>query len=79
MVASPRHCLDQVRFAEQTETAKNGVNVTALLGAREALRETPEAARFKWRATSEWVKGTHNRATVDGFFGLGAEHQHRQS
>ena len=66
-------------MTNQTEIAQNGVNVTALLGAREALRETPEAARFKWRATSEWVKGTHNRATVDGFFGLGGEHQHRQS
>ena len=39
----------------------------------------PEAARFKWRASSEWIKGTHSRATVDGFFGLGGEQQHRQT
>ena len=63
----------------QAKTAENGVNVAALLGAREALKEAPEAARFKWRATSEWVRGTHNRATVDGFFGLGGEQQHRQT
>ncbi|OGA17197.1 MAG: osmotically inducible protein C [Betaproteobacteria bacterium RIFCSPLOWO2_02_FULL_63_19] len=63
----------------QTKTAENGVNVTALLGAREALAEAPEAARFKWRATSEWLKGTHSRATVDGFYGLGGEQKHRQS
>ena len=63
----------------QAKTAENGVNTAALLGAREALSETPEAARFKWRATSEWLKGTHSRATVDGFFGLGGEQQHRQT
>ena len=60
-------------------TADNGVNVEALLGAREALTEAPEAAAFKWRATSEWVRGTHSRATVDGFFGLGDEQKHRQT
>jgi len=63
----------------QERTVDNGVNVEALLGAREALTEAPEAAAFKWRATSEWVSGTHSRATVDGFFGLGAEQKHRQT
>ena len=63
----------------QTQTAENGVNVAALLGAREALTATPEAAQFKWRATSEWLHGTHSRATVDKFFGLGAEQKHRQT
>jgi uncharacterized OsmC-like protein len=51
----------------------NGVNVEALLGARAALTEAPEAAHFKWRATCSWVRGTHSRSTVQGFFGLGAE------
>lgn len=63
----------------QERTVDNGVNVDALLGAREALTEAPEAAAFKWRATSEWVSGTHSRATVDGFFGLGDEQKHRQA
>ena len=66
-------------FANTTKTAENGVNVAALLGAREALGKAPEAARFKWRASSEWIRGTHSRATVDGFFGLGGEQQHRQT
>jgi len=51
----------------------NGVNVEALLGARAALTEAPEAAHFKWRATCDWVRGTHSRTTVQGFYGLGAE------
>jgi uncharacterized OsmC-like protein len=61
------------------KTASNGVNVEALLGARAALTATPEAARFKWRATSEWVNGVQSRTTIDGFHGLGAEQKHRQS
>lgn len=55
----------------------NGVNVAALLGAREALSATPEAADFTWRATCTWRNGTHSHSTVDGFTGLGAEQQHR--
>ena len=63
----------------QAPTADNGVNVVALLAARAALTEAPEGARFKWRATSQWLNGTHTRSTVDGFFGLGAEQRHRRS
>ncbi len=55
----------------------NGVNVQALLDAREALSQAPEAAQFTWRARCEWVKGTHSRSTVEGFFGLGEEQKHR--
>ena len=55
----------------------NGVNVSALIGARDALTAAPEAAQFQWRATCEWIKGTHSRSTVEGFFGLGEEQKHR--
>jgi uncharacterized OsmC-like protein len=55
----------------------NGVNVEALLGARQALTDAPEAAQFKWRATCKWVNGTHSRSTVQSFFGLGAEQSHK--
>lgn len=51
----------------------NGVDVEALLSARAALTETPEAARFTWRATCKWINGTHSRSTVRDFFGLGEE------
>lgn len=63
----------------QAVVIDNGVNVEALLGAREALSEAPEAARFNWRATSEWVNGTHTRSVVEKFFGLGEEQKHRQA
>jgi uncharacterized OsmC-like protein len=57
--------------------ANNGVNVDALLGAREALSKAPEAAKFTWRATCKWVNGTHSRSSVQGFHGLGAEQKHK--
>jgi uncharacterized OsmC-like protein len=59
------------------KSVDNGVNVGALLGAREALSKAPEAAQFSWRATCEWVKGTHSRSTVEGFYGLGGEQKHK--
>jgi uncharacterized OsmC-like protein len=55
----------------------NGVNVQALLDARTALTDAPEAAQFTWRASNEWVRGTHSRSTISGFFGLGGEQTHR--
>jgi uncharacterized OsmC-like protein len=55
----------------------NGVNVAALLGAREALSQAPEAAKFTWRATAGWVNGTHTTSTIQKYYGLGEEQQHR--
>ncbi len=55
----------------------NGVNVGALLEAREALRKAPEAAQFTWRATCKWQNGTHSRTDVEGFHGLGQEQKHK--
>jgi uncharacterized OsmC-like protein len=58
-------------------TVNNGVNVEALLGAREALRSAPQAAKFTWRASCKWQNGTHSRTKVQGFHGLGQEQQHK--
>ncbi len=65
-----------------TTTAKpvnNGVNVEALLGAREALTEAPDAAKFKWRASVKWINGTHSKSTIEGFYGLGEEQKHKST
>jgi uncharacterized OsmC-like protein len=61
----------------ESPTVDNGVNVEALLGAREAFGASPEAAQFRWRARCEWIRGTHSRSTVSDFSGLGGEHTHR--
>jgi uncharacterized OsmC-like protein len=63
-----------------TETEKqvqNGVNVDALLGAREALSKAPEAAKFNWRASCKWMNGTHSQTSIQSFFGLGQAQSHK--
>src|SRR3954467_14032626 len=55
----------------------NGVNVQALLDAREALKGAPEAAKFTWRASSKWENGVHSTTSIQNFFGLGEEQSHK--
>src|SRR5260370_4271531 len=66
-------------MANTDSSVNNGVNVEALLGAREALTKAPEAAQFKWRAACEWKNGTHSQSTVEGFFGLGEEQRRKKT
>jgi uncharacterized OsmC-like protein len=58
-------------------TVVNGVNVQALLDAREALKAAPEAAQFTWRASSAWRDGVHSTIRLQNFFGLGQEQNHK--
>ena len=58
-------------------SVNNGVNVEALLAAREALRSAPEAAKFKWRASCKWLNGTHSLTKIKDFDGLGQGQQHK--
>jgi uncharacterized OsmC-like protein len=57
----------------------NGVNVQALLDAREALKGAPAATKFTWRASSTWKKGTHSQTTIQKFQGLGQEQSHKKA
>jgi len=61
--------------SEAVKTANNGVNAQALVEAREALTNMPQAAQFKWRAECDWIKGTHCRTKINQFFGLGEDQQ----
>ena len=60
-----------------TSVVDNGVNVEALLGARDAFADAPEIAQFQWRSTVTWVSGTHSQSNVQTFYGFGEEQQHR--
>lgn len=59
-------------------TISNGVNVQALLDAREVLKGAPEAAQFTWRASSTWQDGVHSQTRIQNFFGLGEEQSHKR-
>jgi uncharacterized OsmC-like protein len=60
-------------------SVNNGVNVQALLDAREALKGAPEATKFNWRATCNWQTGTFSKTTIQGFHGLGQEQSHKKT
>ena len=57
--------------------ALNGVDVPTLFATLDAVKAQPDIAAFQFRATNEWVSGTHNRSTIQGFYGAGQEDQSR--
>ncbi|MGB3244464.1 MAG: OsmC family protein [Sulfitobacter sp.] len=63
----------------QETIANNGVNTEALIGARGAFTDTPEAASFTWRSTCDWIEGTYSSNTINGYFGLGEEQTRKQT
>lgn len=58
---------------------RNGVDTAALFATLDAVKATPELARFQFRASNTWASGTHNRSTIEGFFGTGQEMVHEKA
>jgi uncharacterized OsmC-like protein len=56
-----------------TRPARNGVDVPTLFATIDAVKGQPAIAAFQFRASNEWVSGTHNRSTIQGFYGAGQE------
>jgi uncharacterized OsmC-like protein len=52
----------------------NGVDVPTLFATINAVGEQPDLAKFQFRASNKWVKGTHSRTRIEGFSGAGGEH-----
>ena len=52
----------------------NGVDVPTLFATINAVAAQPELADFQFRASNQWVKGTHSRSRIEGFSGAGGEH-----
>jgi uncharacterized OsmC-like protein len=47
----------------------NGVNISELFTTIEVIKGNPDIAKFKFRATNNWINGTHCRATIKDFYG----------
>lgn len=64
----------------QTDVAvDNGVNTEALIGARAAFAQAPEAAAFTFRSACRWISGTETKNEINGYFGLGQENTRPES
>jgi uncharacterized OsmC-like protein len=56
-----------------TASIRNGVNTEQMYGTLDLLKEQPALAGFQFRASNRWIEGAHNRSTIQGFYGAGAE------
>jgi uncharacterized OsmC-like protein len=56
----------------------NGVDTPTLFATLDAVRGQHDIAKFQFRATNEWVSGTHSRSRYAGFYGAGQEMEHQQ-
>lgn len=53
----------------------NGVNVDKLHETIDAIKKSPEIAKFGFKATNKWIDGGHNRTTINQFSGACQEHR----
>jgi uncharacterized OsmC-like protein len=61
------------------ESTRNGVDTATLFATLDAVKAAPQAAHFQFRARNQWLSGTHNRSTIDRFYGVGEERSHERS
>jgi uncharacterized OsmC-like protein len=55
------------------ENIVNGVAVDSLSKTVEAIKATPDIAKFNFRIRNQWVDGGRNTSTVGNFYGAGQE------
>lgn len=51
----------------------NGVDVDRLFATIDAVGKDTSLADFRFRAENSWMRGGHNRSTIQGFYGAGQE------
>jgi uncharacterized OsmC-like protein len=54
-------------------TVRNGVDTDQMYGTLDLLKDQPRLGRFQFRVANRWIDGAHNRSTIGGFYGAGAE------
>jgi uncharacterized OsmC-like protein len=52
------------------------VDTPTLFATINVVKSQPYLARFQFRATNQWIKGTHSRSRIETFYGAGGEHRH---
>lgn len=63
-----------MKTMQQNETViRNGVDVTALMGAIQAISQDTTLADFVFRSENKWMDGGHNRSMIRNFYGVGSE------
>jgi uncharacterized OsmC-like protein len=55
----------------------NGLDMEALVGTVEAVKQEPSLGQFEFRATNRWINGGENRSRIKEFYGAGCEDESR--
>ncbi len=55
---------------------RNGVQTPDLLATINAVKASPDLAKFRFRASNRWVSGTYSESRVESFSGAGGDHTH---
>ena len=61
----------------EAPTHDNGVDTARLFATLDAVKGSPEIAKFQFRAANRWLSGTHSESSIHGFYGAGQELTHR--
>lgn len=56
----------------------NGVDVDQFLATVEAIKGTPDIARFQFRLRNRWIDGGNNHTTIADFYGAQGNQQHEK-
>jgi uncharacterized OsmC-like protein len=56
---------------------RNGVDTPTLFATLDAVKRQPELAKFQFRATNRWIRGTNSRSRIEPFKGAGGVHAHK--
>ena len=58
-----------MELTKEKAQSVNGVNTEQLFSTIDLIKENPDIAKFKFRATNKWINGTHCRGTIKDFYG----------
>jgi len=58
---------------------RNGVDTPTLFATLDAVKGQPDLAKFQFRVSNRWVKGTNSRSRIESFTGAGGPQEHKRA
>ena len=69
--------MNQQTATKETTNRTNGLDMEALVGTVDAIKQDPSLGAFEFRATNQWINGGENRSRIKEFYGAGSEDESR--
>jgi len=58
---------------------RNGIDTPTLFATIDAVKGQPDLAKFQFRVSNRWVKGTNSRSRMESFTGAGGPQEHKRT